>query len=71
MEKLRFGIIGTNFISDWLLEAAKEEKRFQANGIYSRNRETCALRKTLGFQLLKLMNLPTVLLRDYSDLWSS
>lgn len=37
---IRFGIIGTNFISDWLLEAAREEPRFLANAVCSRNLET-------------------------------
>ena len=27
--KLRFGVIGTNFISDWLLEGAAEDSRFE------------------------------------------
>lgn len=40
MKKIRFGIIGTNFITDWILEAAREETRFQATAVYSRQRET-------------------------------
>ena len=31
--KLRFGIIGTNFISDWLLEGAAEDSRFEVAAI--------------------------------------
>lgn len=38
--KLRFGIIGTNFISDWLLEGAAEEPRFEVTAIYSRSQST-------------------------------
>lgn len=40
MQKVRFGIIGTNFITDWLLEAAREEPRFQAAAVCSREYET-------------------------------
>lgn len=38
--KLRFGIIGTNFISDWFLDAAAEDSRFEAVAVYSRCQET-------------------------------
>lgn len=34
--KIRFGIIGTNFIADWLLEASRLDPRFEAVGVYSR-----------------------------------
>lgn len=40
MQKIRFGIIGTNFISDWILEASREEPRFEATAVCSRIRET-------------------------------
>ena len=40
MKKIRFGIVGTNFIADWILEAAREEPRFEASAVYSRRRET-------------------------------
>ena len=40
MRKVRFGIIGTNFITDWILEAAREELRFEATAVCSRSRET-------------------------------
>jgi len=35
-----FGIVGTNFISDWIVEAGREDPRFQPIAIYSRNQET-------------------------------
>ena len=38
--KVRFGIIGTNFISDWLLEASHEEPRFEPVAVCSRHQET-------------------------------
>lgn len=38
--KIRFGVIGTNFITDWVLEAACEEPRFEATAICSRSPET-------------------------------
>ena len=37
---VRFGIVGTNFISDWILEAGREDPRFQAIAVYSRKPET-------------------------------
>ncbi len=37
--KLRFGIIGTNFIVDWVLEAARLDPRFQPVAVYSRTQE--------------------------------
>lgn len=40
MKKVRFGLIGTNFITDWILEAAREESRFEAMAICSRKQET-------------------------------
>lgn len=40
MKKIRFGIIGTNFITDWVLAAAKEEPRFEVAAICSRKYET-------------------------------
>ena len=38
--KLRFGVIGTNFVSDWLLEGAAEDPRFEVAAIYSRLQDT-------------------------------
>lgn len=38
-DKIRFGIIGTNFITDWLLEGANFDSRFQAVAVYSRTQE--------------------------------
>lgn len=38
--KIRFGIIGKNFITDWVLEAAREDVRFEATAICSRSLET-------------------------------
>ncbi|MDL2214909.1 Gfo/Idh/MocA family oxidoreductase [Dysgonomonas sp. OttesenSCG-928-M03] len=37
--KLRFGVIGTNFIVDWVLEAARLDPRFELVAIYSRTQE--------------------------------
>lgn len=36
MTKVRFGIIGTNSITDKILEAAKQESRFELTAVYSR-----------------------------------
>jgi len=37
---VRFGIIGTNSITDWFLEAAAEAEGFALGAVYSRNEET-------------------------------
>ena len=37
---VRFGIVGTNFISDWIMNAGQEEPRFQPVAVYSRKQET-------------------------------
>jgi predicted dehydrogenase len=40
MEKVRFGIVGTNFISDWVVAGGREDPRFQAVAVCSRSVET-------------------------------
>lgn len=40
MKKIRFGIIGTNFITGWILEASREEPCFEAVAVYSRQKDT-------------------------------
>jgi scyllo-inositol 2-dehydrogenase (NADP+) len=37
---IRFGIVGTNFITDWIIAASKQEARFELVAIYSRTQET-------------------------------
>ncbi len=39
---VRFGIIGTNFITDWVLEGAAFESRFKAVALFSRSEERAA-----------------------------
>jgi len=38
--KIRFGVVGTNFIADWVLEAARLDSRFELAAVYSRTKET-------------------------------
>ncbi len=38
--KVRFGIVGTNFITDWVINGAKQDERFELTAIYSRTQET-------------------------------
>ena len=38
-QKIRFGIIGTNFITDMLLAGAKEDPRFEVMAVCSRTEE--------------------------------
>ena len=37
---IRFGIVGTNFITDWIIAASKQEARFELVAVYSRTQET-------------------------------
>ena len=39
MEKVRFGIIGTSKISEWVLTGARQDPRYEAVAIYSRTQE--------------------------------
>ena len=38
--KIRFGIVGTNFISDWIIAGARQEERFELVAVYSRSQQT-------------------------------
>lgn len=40
MDKIRFGVVGTNFISDWVIAGAWQDKRFELTAVYSRHQET-------------------------------
>lgn len=42
ISKVRFGIIGTNFITEKILNAAKLESRFELTAVYSRTQERAA-----------------------------
>ncbi|MBR4996005.1 MAG: Gfo/Idh/MocA family oxidoreductase [Alistipes sp.] len=37
--KVRFGVVGTNFITDWVIAGAREDERFELAAVYSRTRE--------------------------------
>ena len=39
MEKLRFGIVGTNFISDWVITGGLEDERFEPVAVCSRSEQ--------------------------------
>lgn len=39
-QKIRFGIVGTNFISDHIVKASREETRFELTAVYSRRQDT-------------------------------
>ena len=39
MKKIRFGVVGSNFITDWVIAGAREDERFELTAIYSRTRE--------------------------------
>lgn len=37
--KTRFGIVGTNFITDWVIAGARQDERFELSAVYSRTQE--------------------------------
>ncbi len=39
MKNVRFGVVGTNFITDWVIAGAREDERFELTAVYSRTRE--------------------------------
>ena len=39
MGKVRFGVVGTNFITDWVIAGAREDERFCLSAVCSRTRE--------------------------------
>ena len=40
MNRIRFGVIGTNFITDWVICGGRQDNRFELVAVYSRNQET-------------------------------
>lgn len=39
MDKIRFGVVGTNFITDWVIAGAREDSRFELSAVCSRTLE--------------------------------
>lgn len=39
MEKVRFGVIGTNNITDWVIQGGREDERFELTAVCSRTQE--------------------------------
>ena len=33
--KVRFGVVGTNFITDWVIAGARQDDRFELVAVYS------------------------------------
>ena len=40
MNHTRFGVVGTNFITDWVIAGGRQDKRFELTAVYSRAQET-------------------------------
>jgi predicted dehydrogenase len=40
MQKIRFGVTGTNFITDWVIEGGREDPRFELSAVCSRSEDT-------------------------------
>ena len=39
MKKVRFGVVGTNNITDWVIEGARQDSRFELTAVCSRTQE--------------------------------
>ena len=39
MKKIRFGVIGTNNITDWVIAGGREDQRFELTAVCSRTQE--------------------------------
>ncbi|MDR1644941.1 MAG: Gfo/Idh/MocA family oxidoreductase [Tannerellaceae bacterium] len=42
MSKLRLGVVGTNFITDWVITGARQDERLELTAVCSRRQETAA-----------------------------
>lgn len=42
MDKVRFGVLGTNFITDWVIAGARQDSRFELTAVCSRTKERAA-----------------------------
>lgn len=40
LSRVRFGVVGTNFITDWVIAGARQDERFELVAVYSRSQET-------------------------------
>jgi len=40
MNRIRFGVVGTNFITDWVIAGGRHDERFELSAVYSRSQET-------------------------------
>lgn len=40
MQKVRFGVVGTNFITDWVIHGGRQDERFELAAVCSRQQET-------------------------------
>ena len=40
MKKIRFGVVGTNFITDWVIAGGREDERFEVVAVCSRSEQT-------------------------------
>lgn len=57
MDKIRFGVVGTNFITDWVLAGARQDPRFELTAVCSRSEEKAtafALKHHIPYQFTSL-----------------
>ena len=43
MKKINFGVVGTNFITDWVIEGGREDERFELAAVCSRTEQTARI----------------------------
>lgn len=42
MKKIRFGVVGTNFVTDWVIAGARQDPRFELSAVCSRTEQRAA-----------------------------
>ena len=56
MEKVRFGVVGTNFITDWVIAGARQDARFELTAVCSRSEiRGRSLPGSMGFRMFLLL----------------
>ena len=67
MKKVRFGLVGTNFITEWVLEGARQDKRFEAQAVCSRSRDRAEMFASRHNIPLKFTSLEEMVASDQID----
>lgn len=65
--KVRFGVVGTNFITDWVIAGARQDPRFELAAVYSRTEERAAAFAEKYHIPMKFTSLEEMACRDDLD----